>query len=83
MVRPRGVLVNHGGWPEAIEVDLVHGYDTCPPSLYPVIAERAQRAKAGMVRQESILGRSVSYASEYDPASLNAIAHFTLPPEAS
>lgn len=34
----------HGYWPHgysALEVDLSHGYETCPPDLLPVIAESA------------------------------------------
>lgn len=79
-----GVLLKRvGTWPEFIEVDLTHGYAECPPELLPVIAERAQRGAAGLVRQESLGSRSVTYAAEYDPAASGVLARYTLPKEAS
>lgn len=78
--KARGVLVRkHGCWPAMIEVDLKHGYESCPPALLPVIAERAQRARAGLVRQENIGARSVSYAQTYDTVGSSILARFALP----
>ena len=79
--RARGVLRRrHGVWPEAIEVDLTHGYEKCPAELLPVIAERAQRGRAGLVRQENIGARSVAFAQTYDSSNVGTLARYTLPP---
>lgn len=76
-----GVLRRTAGrWPEVIEVDLTHGYERCPPELLPVVAERAQRGKAGIVRQENIGARSLSLAQADDPVSAEVLARYTLPP---
>lgn len=60
-----GMLHLAGGWPEgfaAVEVDLTHGYESCPAELLAVIADRALRnAKDSTVVQESLGSRSVSY----------------------
>ena len=79
--RPNGVLRRRGGvWPAVIEVDLTHGYEACPDELLPVVAERAQRGRAGLVRQENIGARSVSYAQQYDATNVGTLARYTLPP---
>jgi hypothetical protein len=65
-VAPSGMLVLAGGWPRgyaAIEVDLTHGYATCPEDLLGVIAERAGRGiRDSTVQQESLGSRSVTFA---------------------
>lgn len=77
----RGTLTRRSGsWPAQIEVDLTHGYESCPPALFPVIAERAQRVRAGLVRQESLGSRSVSYSADYDRVGSSILARFALPP---
>jgi|SRR5690625_82233 len=76
-----GVLTRrHGRWPDVIVVDLTHGYVECPPELLPVVAERAQRGKAGLVRQENVGARSVSFAQHYDSSNVGTLARYTLPP---
>lgn len=76
-----GVLRRTSGrWPDVIEVDLEHGYDQCPPELLPVVAERAQRGKAGIVRQENLGSRSISLAQTDDPVSSEVLARYALPP---
>lgn len=75
-----GVLTRKAGWPETIEVDLTHGYAKCPAELVSVVADRAQRGKAGLVRQESLGARSVSYAAAADPFHAQVLARYTLPP---
>lgn len=78
--RSTGVLRRRDcAWPDVIEVDLTHGYKECPPELLPVIAERSQRGKAGLVRQENIGARSVSYAQHYDATGVGVLARYTLP----
>lgn len=74
----RGMLSRARGWPrgfEAIEVDVVHGYDSCPPELLPVIAERTSRR----VMQESLGSRSVSYSAEGDAPLAATLARFKIP----
>lgn len=76
----RGTLTLKGGrWPEQIEVALKHGYEACPPALFPVIAERVQRGRAGLAVQESLGSRSVSYRQQYDPVSAGILGRFTIP----
>lgn len=79
--RNRGLLRKKGGnWPTIIEVDLTHGYEKCPPALLPVLAEWSQRARAGLVSQESLGSRSVSFRPEYDRMSAAVVGRFALPP---
>lgn len=79
--RASGVLRRVSGrWPDVIEVDFEHGYDVCPPELVPVVAERAQRGKAGIVRQENLGSRSISLAQNDDPVSGEVLARYALPP---
>lgn len=56
-----GILtLRYGYWPvgsETVEVDLVHGYETCPAELLPVLARRCRDAgstSAGQVRLGSL-----------------------------
>lgn len=80
---PAGVLVRTcGGWPcgvQAIEVDVVHGYDSCPPELLPLIAAgcRSQGADSA-VKSQTTGPFSVTYrdSAGVDPA----LARYMLPP---
>lgn len=76
--RPNGILKRAGGFPEVIEVDFTHGFDACPPELVGVIADRAQRVKAGQIRQESLGARSVSYAASSDGSLSDAVSRHAL-----
>ena len=70
------VLHRGGGWPAGegvIEVDLVHGYESCPAELLPAIAART-RPK---VRAESIGGRSVQLDADTLPDIV--VASFRIP----
>lgn len=53
-------------WPEgleAIEIDATHGYDTCPPALFPLIAELCQMSSTSRaVKQESSGTESATYS---------------------
>ena len=68
-----GVLWRFGGWPYFVSVTYQHGYEEWPADLLAVIADRARAlAVGGKVRQESLLGRSVSldfaaFGSASDP----------------
>lgn len=46
----------------AVEVELTHGFEFCPPDLLPAIADRTTRR----VMQESLGSRSVTYGAEGD-----------------
>lgn len=72
-----GVLSRNAScWPARVEVDLTHGYESCPAGLKPTIAERARAiAAGGYVRQESLGSRSVSMS----PLE-SAAARYALPP---
>lgn len=76
--RSAGLLIFKHPPPEDIDVELEHGYDECPSELIPILAERVQRAKAGLVRQENLGSRSVSLAQEYDPVSQSILDRYTL-----
>jgi hypothetical protein len=73
-----GVLECEAGFPTYVEVTFKHGYSTCPPSLLPVIAERAQASAAGRVKSESLAGRSVSLEGGYDPNTPNVLTAYRL-----
>lgn len=55
-----GFLTRPGGWPagpETIEVDIEHGYDSCPLELLPVLARRVRdgaATSAGQLRLGSL-----------------------------
>lgn len=69
------MLVRSSGWPAGdsnLEVDLVHGFDTCPPELLPVLVERVTGRR---VMQESLGSRSVTYA----PDAGDSVSFFRLP----
>lgn len=74
-----GVVERPQGFPRFVEVEFSHGYETCPPALLGVIAERASSGSYGRVKQESIGGRSVSMDSGYDSAGNAAVHRYTLP----
>lgn len=76
---PNGVVERCGGFPRFVEVEFKHGYDSCPPALLGVIAERAATGSFGRVRQESLGSRSVSVESGYDPVGGAAVQKYTLP----
>lgn len=78
-----GMLYRAAGWPyavAAVEVDLTHGYDACPPELLPAIAARAQSARVnhgtGNVRLGSL---SVSPPDAPSVSADEAVARFTIP----
>lgn len=74
-----GMLSRRGGWPcgfGAVEVDVVHGYDACPPELLPLIASGAHRR----VRQESMGGRSVTFVDDDTVGGGSVLARFKLGP---
>lgn len=56
-----GILYLSGGFPRgfrSVEVDLVHGYDVCPPDLLRLLAARTQRR----VVAESLQGHAITFA---------------------
>jgi hypothetical protein len=59
----------------AVEVDVTHGYDACPPELFPVIADWTARR----VMQESLGSRSVAYSADGDSPIASTLARFKLP----
>lgn len=75
---PNGVLEREGGFPRFVDVVFRHGYETCPPELLNVVAERAANGSAGRVRQESLGSRSVSLESGYDSVSLSVLDKYRL-----
>lgn len=77
--RPNGVLKRSTAFPETFKVTFTHGYDACPPSLFPAVAERAQSIRTGgRVKQESLSGRSVSLDLSSGEVA-GALAKYTLP----
>lgn len=76
----RGMLSRRTEWPSgfgAVVLDIVHGYESCPASLLPVVASRAQRR----VRSESIGGRSITFDADADAGTgASVVARFALPP---
>lgn len=70
-----------GCWPsgfETVEVDVVHGYEQCPASLLPLIAELCQMSTlAGGIVQESSGTESATYAQAARRSS--ALAPYVIP----
>lgn len=73
-----GVLECAGGFPPYVEVTFKHGYKVCPPSLLPVVAERALASSGGRVKSEALAGRSVSLEGGYDPVSPKVLTNYRL-----
>jgi hypothetical protein len=73
-----GTLECEAGFPTFVEVTFRHGYKVCPPSLLPIIAERAQASSAGRVKSEALAGRSVSLEGGYDPISPDVLNRYRL-----
>lgn len=77
-----GLLYRSSGWPvglAAVEVDLTHGHDVCPPELLPVIAARCQWALVdSTVSQQSSGPFSVSVRRDSETGG-SALASHTLP----
>ena len=74
-----GVLRCRGGvWPEVIEVDLVHGYDACPPELLAVAASRSQQISSGGVKAEALGGHSITFDTGEPVSSVPAVARYRL-----
>lgn len=56
-------------WPSgyaAVEVDMTHGFETCPPELRPILARMIgdSRVGAGNIKQESLGSWSVTYEGQ-------------------
>lgn len=58
-----------------VEVTLTHGFDSCPPDLLPVVADRTRRR----VMAESLGARSVTYGTESNHL-LDSLAGYRLGP---
>lgn len=74
-----GMLSRRGGFPcgfRAVEVDLKHGYESCPVDLLPVIADRTNRR----VMQESLGSRSVTYGVDGDRTIDQTLSLYKLGP---
>lgn len=75
---PNGVLERESGFPAIVDVVFRHGYESCPPELLNVVAERAANGSFGRVRQESLGSRSVSLESGYDAVSVSVLDKYRL-----
>lgn len=75
-----GVVKRAAGFPSYVEVKFWHGYQSCPRTLLPIIAERAAARAKGRVKSEALAGRSVTLEGGDDPTSARTIATHTLPP---
>lgn len=80
---PVGMLFRAYGWPSglaAVEVDLVHGYDTCPADLVPEVVRAAQEiGRSRNVRQESAGGMSVAYGADMLGGVSPVLARYRIP----
>jgi hypothetical protein len=57
----QGILLFTEAPPVWIRVEFKHGYEECPEDVLQIVADRAAAVRTGgRVRQESLLGRSVS-----------------------
>lgn len=74
-----GSLHRRGGrWPEVIEVDLTHGYKTCPTELLALAAARSKQITAGGVKSEALGGHSISFELGELAESGPAVAKYRL-----
>jgi hypothetical protein len=75
-----GILTRNAGWPrglEVIEVDMVHGYEACPPELWPVIARYVQAAQTKSTVSQTSLG---DFSESYRTGSVSdpVLARFSV-----
>ena len=78
-----GILYRGCGWPcgfQSLEVDIVHGYDTCPPELLPAIANAAQASGVNWnLKAKSIGPFSETYRDSAGQIIDPAVARYALP----
>lgn len=77
--RTAGVIKSGRALPEVINVTFTHGYEKCPPSLFPVIAHWAQQTQTGVVSRESIGARSVDYGGSAPIFLARVLGKYTRP----
>lgn len=68
-----GTIERPGGFPDALNITFTHGYETCPPELLPIIAERAAAQASGRIKSEALAGRSVQLEGGYSPETETSI----------
>jgi hypothetical protein len=83
VLRRSGILERGYGWPKrhAIEVDLTHGYAETPPELLPVLARRANDARAssaGQVRLGSLSVGTTSVGTAVTAADEAVVRRYSL-----
>jgi hypothetical protein len=77
--RPEGVLIRSCDWPcGAIEVDLTHGYEECPPELWPIVAAEARKASSD--KRVRSISRGPFSESYFDDSVDPTLARYSLPP---
>lgn len=79
-----GTLTRLGGWPygaSAIEVDMTHGYDECPPELLPLVVDGIRsQGKDRTLAAKSIGPFSESYRDGVTSTLDPALARYAIPP---
>lgn len=68
-----------GRWPELIDVEMKHGFNSVPAELLPVIATRARESATGRIRSESLGGRGIALATDSDTSANATLAALTIP----
>lgn len=74
-----GVLVHPVGWPVGqIAVDVIHGHETCPPALFPAVAELAAALARGDLSQRTLGDQSESWRASLTGASGMVLDRFRI-----
>lgn len=78
-----GVLDRPAGWPTdgVVEVDIVHGFDQCPPDLLSAVAEWVQAVskRTGGLGSRTLGDLSESYRSSLTAESRAAVEAYKIP----
>jgi hypothetical protein len=81
-----GCLRRSSSWPSSsiVELDIVHGYDTCPPELLALAATLCRSiTRDQSIRQRAAGPFSVTYDSSANELVANPLlARYTIPPRA-
>lgn len=75
-----GILTHPGGWPYGVlELDIVHGYATCPDAIKAAVVELAGAVERGDLSQRTLGDRSESWRDNLSASARQALDQHRIP----
>lgn len=75
-----GVLEKVTGWPcGVLEVEMTHGYETCPPDLLMALSERCRTTSRADLTRWSVDDMSETYRGGMSSQSQSVVANYRIP----